>query len=54
MGNQVVMWSMDGLAGTSSEAFLDLLNINVVGAHRFIVACLPLLRDGKLKKVANM
>lgn len=26
----------------------------MVGAHRFIVACLPLLREGKLKKVVNI
>lgn len=45
---------MDGVTGTSSETFLDLLNVNVVGAHRFTVACLPLLREGKLKKVVNM
>lgn len=37
-----------------SDDLGDVLNVNVVGAHRVTRAFLPLLRKGTGKKVANM
>lgn len=42
------------LEGHSAQQVGDMLNTNVTGVHRMIVAFLPLLRKGREKKIVNL
>lgn len=56
VNNAAIQWkSSNGKTdGFRPEELMGVLNTNVVGPHRMIVAFLPLLRAGGLKKVINV